>query len=100
MRFVLTAKPLQPTKRPIQVCPKVSIQPKPIITAVPISRPAAPLQTKIIIQPLQATVLPVVKPQPVTIQPAPSTGNKENIHLILNLFYFSSEMHNSRSHYV
>lgn len=68
------AKPLQPTKRPIQVCPKVSIQPKPIITAVPISRPAAPLQTKIIIQPLQATVLPVVKPQPVTIQPAPSTG--------------------------
>lgn len=68
------AKPLQPAKRPIQVCPKVSIQPKPIITAVPISRPAAPLQTKIIIQPLQATVLPVVKPPPVTIQPAPPTG--------------------------
>ncbi|XP_058611790.1 cyclic AMP-dependent transcription factor ATF-6 alpha isoform X2 [Onychostoma macrolepis] len=71
------AKPLQPAKRPIQFSPKVSIQPKPLITAVPISHAAAPLQTKtIIIQPLQTTVLPVVKPSPVTIQPAPPTGQR------------------------
>uniref|UniRef100_A0A672P2Q8 Cyclic AMP-dependent transcription factor ATF-6 alpha-like n=1 Tax=Sinocyclocheilus grahami TaxID=75366 RepID=A0A672P2Q8_SINGR len=71
------AKPLQPAKRPIQYSPKVSIQPKPLITAVPISHAAAPLQTKtIIIQPLQTTVLPVVKPPPVTIQPAPPTGQR------------------------
>ncbi|XP_030627071.1 cyclic AMP-dependent transcription factor ATF-6 alpha [Chanos chanos] len=64
------AKPAQPVKRPIQPTPKVSIQPKPVITAVPIPHAAAPLQAKtIIIQPLQ-TVLPVVKPPPVTIQPA------------------------------
>uniref|UniRef100_A0A8C2L611 Activating transcription factor 6 n=1 Tax=Cyprinus carpio TaxID=7962 RepID=A0A8C2L611_CYPCA len=64
------AKPLQPAKRLIQFSPKVSIQPKPLITTVPISHAAAPLQTKtIIIQPLQTTVLPVVKPPPVTIQP-------------------------------
>ncbi|XP_051951291.1 cyclic AMP-dependent transcription factor ATF-6 alpha-like [Xyrauchen texanus] len=69
------AKLVQPAKRPIQMSPKVSIQPKPLITAVPISRAAAPLQTKtIIIQPLQTTVLPVVKPPPVTIQPTPPAG--------------------------
>uniref|UniRef100_A0A673MZY3 Cyclic AMP-dependent transcription factor ATF-6 alpha-like n=1 Tax=Sinocyclocheilus rhinocerous TaxID=307959 RepID=A0A673MZY3_9TELE len=77
IQFVHTAKPLQPAKRPIQYSPKVSIQPKPLITAVPISHAAAPLQTKtIIIQPLQTTVLPVVKPPPVTIQPAPPTGQR------------------------
>ncbi|XP_059368544.1 cyclic AMP-dependent transcription factor ATF-6 alpha-like isoform X2 [Carassius carassius] len=71
------AKPLQPAKRPIQFSPKVSIQPKPLITAVPISHAAAPLQTKtIIIQPLRTTVLPVVKPPPVTIQQAPPTGQR------------------------
>nr|AKZ87017.1 activating transcription factor 6 protein [Ctenopharyngodon idella] len=71
------AKPLQPAKRPIQVSPKVSIQPKPLITTVPITHATAPLQTKtIIIQPLQTTVLPVVKPSPVTIQPAPPTGQQ------------------------
>uniref|UniRef100_A0A8C2HEU6 Activating transcription factor 6 n=1 Tax=Cyprinus carpio TaxID=7962 RepID=A0A8C2HEU6_CYPCA len=71
------AKPLQPAKRPIQFSPKVSIQPKPLITAVPISHAAAPLQTKtIIIQPLRTTVLPVVKPPPVTIQRAPPTGQR------------------------
>lgn len=67
------AKPAQAAKRPIQRNPKISIQPKPLITALPIS--PAPLQAKtIIIQPLQTTVLPVVKQQPVTIQPAPPTG--------------------------
>uniref|UniRef100_A0A673K1E0 Cyclic AMP-dependent transcription factor ATF-6 alpha-like n=1 Tax=Sinocyclocheilus rhinocerous TaxID=307959 RepID=A0A673K1E0_9TELE len=72
-----TTKPLQPAKRLIQFSPKVSIQPKPLITTVPISHAAAPLQTKtIIIQPLQTTVLPVVKPSPVTIQPAPPTGQR------------------------
>ncbi|KAI4882109.1 hypothetical protein NFI96_010739 [Prochilodus magdalenae] len=68
------SKPAQPAKRPIHLSPKVSIQPKPVITAVPIPQAAAPLQAKtIIIQPLQTTILPVVKP-PVTIQPAPPTG--------------------------
>lgn len=68
-------KPSNPVKRPIQFGPKVSIQPKPVITAVPLAHTAAPLQAKtIIIQPLQATVLPVVKPAPVSIQPAPPTG--------------------------
>ncbi|XP_072536829.1 cyclic AMP-dependent transcription factor ATF-6 alpha isoform X2 [Salminus brasiliensis] len=68
------AKPVQPAKRPIHLSPKVSIQPKPVITAVPIPRAAASLQAKtIIIQPLQTTIMPVVKP-PVTIQPAPPTG--------------------------
>ncbi|XP_051954713.1 cyclic AMP-dependent transcription factor ATF-6 alpha-like [Xyrauchen texanus] len=58
------AKPVHLSKRPIHMA---SIQPKPFITA------AAPLQAKtIIIQPLQTTVLPVVKP--VTIQPAPPAG--------------------------
>ncbi|KAM9848451.1 cyclic AMP-dependent transcription factor ATF-6 alpha [Aulostomus maculatus] len=67
------AKPA-PAKRPIQFGSKV-IQPKPVITAVPLAHAAAPLQAKaIIIQPLQTTVLPVVKPAPVTIQPAPPTG--------------------------
>ncbi|KAG7230833.1 hypothetical protein INR49_019647 [Caranx melampygus] len=69
------AKPAQPIKRPIQIGPKVSIQPKPLITAVPLAPAAAPLQAKtIIIQPLQTTVLPVVKPSPVNIQPAPPPG--------------------------
>ncbi|XP_053178010.1 cyclic AMP-dependent transcription factor ATF-6 alpha [Scomber japonicus] len=69
------AKPAQQVKRPIQFGPKVSIQPKPLITAVPLAHAAAPLQTKtIIIQPLQTTVLPVVKPAPINIQPAPPPG--------------------------
>ncbi|XP_070764754.1 cyclic AMP-dependent transcription factor ATF-6 alpha [Enoplosus armatus] len=69
------AKQAQPIKRPIQIGPKVSIQPKPLITAVPLAHAAAPLQAKtIIIQPLQTTVLPVVKPAPVNIQPAPPPG--------------------------
>ncbi|XP_022059500.2 cyclic AMP-dependent transcription factor ATF-6 alpha [Acanthochromis polyacanthus] len=69
------AKPAQPIKRPIQIGPTVSIQPKPLITAVPLAQAAAPLQAKtIIIQPLQTTVLPVVKAAPVSIQPAPPPG--------------------------
>ncbi|KAK2835613.1 hypothetical protein Q5P01_016097 [Channa striata] len=71
----IRAKPAQPVKRPVQIGPKVSIQPKPLITAVPLASAAAPLQAKtIIIQPLQTTVLPVVKPSPVNIQPAPPPG--------------------------
>ncbi|XP_052391098.1 cyclic AMP-dependent transcription factor ATF-6 alpha [Carassius gibelio] len=71
------AKPLQPVKKLIQFSPKVSIQPKPLFTSGPISHGAAPLQTKtIIIQPLQTTVLPVVKPPQVTIQPVPHTGQR------------------------
>lgn len=71
----LKAKRLQSAKRPIQTSPKVCIQPKPIITALPIAHAAAPLQAKtIIIQPLQTPVLPVAKPPPVTIQPAPPAG--------------------------
>ncbi|KAJ8387153.1 hypothetical protein AAFF_G00159650 [Aldrovandia affinis] len=62
------AKSSQPLKRPIRLTPKVSIQPKPVITAVPI-----PHAKTILIQPLQA-LLPVAKPPPVTIQPAPPTG--------------------------
>ncbi|CAK6955382.1 cyclic AMP-dependent transcription factor ATF-6 alpha [Scomber scombrus] len=69
------AKPAQQVKRPIQFSPKVSIQPKPLITAVPLAHAAAPLQAKtIIIQPLQTTVLPVVKQAPINIQPAPPPG--------------------------
>lgn len=69
------AKPVLLAKRPIHLSPKVSIQPKPIITAVPIPQATAPLQAKtIIIQPLQTTIMPVVKPSPVTIHPAPPTG--------------------------
>lgn len=68
-------KPSHPVKRPIQFGPKVSIQPKPVITALPLAHATAPLQAKtIIIQPLQTTVLPVVKPAPVCIQPAPPAG--------------------------
>ncbi|XP_066548108.1 cyclic AMP-dependent transcription factor ATF-6 alpha [Amia ocellicauda] len=63
-------KSLQPLKRPFQLTPKVSIQPKPVITAVPITHSTA---NTIIIQPVQ-TVLPVSKPAPVTIQPALSGG--------------------------
>ncbi|XP_061094213.1 cyclic AMP-dependent transcription factor ATF-6 alpha [Conger conger] len=67
-------KSSQPLKRPIQLTPKVSIQPKPVITAMPIPHSTAPLQAKtIIIQPLQA-VLPGTKPPPVTIHPAPPAG--------------------------
>uniref|UniRef100_A0A8C6T3D3 Activating transcription factor 6 n=1 Tax=Neogobius melanostomus TaxID=47308 RepID=A0A8C6T3D3_9GOBI len=70
-----TIKPSQPLKRPIQCGPKVSIQPKPVITAVPLAHTAAPLQANtIIIQPLQTTVLSAVKPAPMNIQPAPPTG--------------------------
>lgn len=69
-------KPSHHVKRPIQFGPKVSIQPKPVLTAVPLAHASAPLQAKtIIIQPLQTTVLPVVKPAPVNIQPAPPTGH-------------------------
>ncbi|KAF5890765.1 cyclic AMP-dependent transcription factor ATF-6 alpha, partial [Clarias magur] len=65
----------KPVSRPIHLSPKVSIQPKPLITALPITQTAA-LQTKtIIIQPVQATIVPVVKPAPVTIQPAPTAGH-------------------------
>ncbi|KAM6921656.1 cyclic AMP-dependent transcription factor ATF-6 alpha [Xenentodon cancila] len=69
------AKPAHTVKRPIQTGPKISIQPKPLITAVPLAPAAAALQAKtIIIQPLQTTILPVVKPAPVSIQPAPRPG--------------------------
>ncbi|XP_030229393.1 cyclic AMP-dependent transcription factor ATF-6 alpha [Gadus morhua] len=71
------AKPAQQVKRPIQLSPKVSIQPKPLITALNLAHATAPLQANtIIIQPLQTTVLPVVKPAPVNIQPAPLTGHR------------------------
>ncbi len=74
------AKQAQPIKRPIQIGPKVSIQPKPLITALPLTHAAAPLQAKtIIIQPLQTTVLPAVKPAPVSIQPAPPPGQSSHI---------------------
>ncbi|KAJ3599887.1 hypothetical protein NHX12_033841 [Muraenolepis orangiensis] len=70
-------KPAQPVKRPIQLSPKVSIQPKPLITALNLAHATAPLQANtIIIQPLQTTVLPLVKPAPVNIQPAPLTGHR------------------------
>ncbi|KAM8874386.1 cyclic AMP-dependent transcription factor ATF-6 alpha [Spinachia spinachia] len=69
------ARQAQPIKRPIQIGPKVSIQPKPLITAVPLAHAAAALQAKtIIIQPLQTAVLPVVKQPPINIQPAPPPG--------------------------
>ncbi|KAK5870178.1 hypothetical protein PBY51_024834 [Eleginops maclovinus] len=69
------ARQAQPIKRPIQIGPKISIQPKHLITAVPLAHAAAPLQTKtIILQPLQTTVLPVIKQAPISIQPAPSPG--------------------------
>lgn len=72
-----TAKPAQPAKRPIQMSSQISIQPRPLIAAMPLApaATAAPLQPKtIIIQPLQTTVLPVVKPAPISIQPAPPPG--------------------------
>ncbi|XP_031719844.1 cyclic AMP-dependent transcription factor ATF-6 alpha [Anarrhichthys ocellatus] len=69
------ARQAQPVKRPIQIGPKVSIQPKPLITAVPLAHAAAPLQTKtIIIQPLQTAALSAVKQAPINIQPAPPLG--------------------------
>ncbi|KAG7283650.1 hypothetical protein CRUP_020423 [Coryphaenoides rupestris] len=72
-----STKPAQPVKRPIQLSPKVSIQPKPLITALNLAHATAPLQANtIIIQPLQTTVLPVVKPAPVNIQPAPLAGHR------------------------
>ncbi|KAM9444080.1 cyclic AMP-dependent transcription factor ATF-6 alpha [Clarias gariepinus] len=67
---------VKPVLRPIHLSPKVSIQPKPLITALPITQTAGALQTKtIIIQPVQATIVPVVKPAPITIQPAPTAGH-------------------------
>ncbi|MED6286331.1 hypothetical protein CHARACLAT_004910 [Characodon lateralis] len=72
----IRAKPAQPAKRPIQMSPKVSIQPKALIAAMPLAPAPAPLQAKtIIIQPLQTTVLPVVNPAPVNIQPALPPGH-------------------------
>ncbi|XP_028977232.2 cyclic AMP-dependent transcription factor ATF-6 alpha isoform X2 [Esox lucius] len=73
------AKQAQPVKRPIQLCPKVSIQPRPVLTTVPLAQTTTPLQTKtLIIQPLQTAMLPhstVVKQAPVSIQPAPPIGH-------------------------
>ncbi|XP_053287311.1 cyclic AMP-dependent transcription factor ATF-6 alpha [Pleuronectes platessa] len=70
------AKAAQSIKRPIKIGPKVSIQPRPLITALPLAQAGASLQAKtIILQPLQTTVLPVVKPVPVNIQPAPPPGH-------------------------
>ncbi|XP_077439869.1 cyclic AMP-dependent transcription factor ATF-6 alpha [Vanacampus margaritifer] len=69
------AKSAQSSNRPIQMSAKVSIQPKPVIAAVPLAHAAAPLQPKtIILHPLQTTMLPVVKAAPINIQPAPSPG--------------------------
>ncbi|XP_077462620.1 cyclic AMP-dependent transcription factor ATF-6 alpha [Stigmatopora argus] len=69
------AKPVPSGNRPIQLSAKVSIQPKPVITAVPWTNTPARLTPKtIIIQPLQTTVVPVVKTAPISIQPAPSPG--------------------------
>ncbi|XP_019752228.1 cyclic AMP-dependent transcription factor ATF-6 alpha isoform X2 [Hippocampus comes] len=69
------AKTAQQNNRPIQMSAKVSIQPKPVIAAVPLAHAAAPLQPKtIIIHPLQTAMLPVVKAAPISIQPAPSPG--------------------------
>ncbi|XP_058234720.1 cyclic AMP-dependent transcription factor ATF-6 alpha isoform X2 [Hemibagrus wyckioides] len=65
----------KPVMRPIPLSPKVSIQPKPLITALPITQTAALPTKTIIIQPVQATIVPVVKPAPVTIQPAPPAGH-------------------------
>lgn len=71
-----TIRAAQPVKRPIQVSPRVSIQPKPLLTAVPLAHTAAPIQAKtIIIQTLPTAVLPaLVKPAPINIQPAPTAG--------------------------
>uniref|UniRef100_A0A4W4DZ56 BZIP domain-containing protein n=1 Tax=Electrophorus electricus TaxID=8005 RepID=A0A4W4DZ56_ELEEL len=76
----LEQKPVRKTsqtrvKRPIHVSPKVSIQPKPLITTMPLPRVTSPLQAKaIIIQPVQTTILPMVKSPPLSIQPAPPAG--------------------------
>uniref|UniRef100_A0AAY4CMS2 BZIP domain-containing protein n=1 Tax=Denticeps clupeoides TaxID=299321 RepID=A0AAY4CMS2_9TELE len=59
----VVAKPTQPAKRPVRVTPKLSIQPKPVITALPLA------PKTIIIQPIHRA-LPV-KPPPITIHPAP-----------------------------
>lgn len=81
--FPLVAKPVP---RPIHLSPTVSIQPKPLITALPLAQTAASLMTKtIILQPVQATIVPVVKPAPVTIQPAPPAGQEAHTHS--NLFF-------------
>ncbi|TSW21791.1 Cyclic AMP-dependent transcription factor ATF-6 alpha [Bagarius yarrelli] len=67
---------VKPAMRPVHLSPKVSIQPKPLITALPIAPPAAALHTKtIIIQPVQTAALPLLKPTHVSIQPAPSAGH-------------------------
>ncbi|RXM97100.1 Cyclic AMP-dependent transcription factor ATF-6 alpha [Acipenser ruthenus] len=69
-----------PPKRPFQLKPKISIQPKPIITAVPFAQNIGTIPAKtILIQPLQ-TVLPVSKQQPVTIQPALPCGRPVVLH--------------------
>uniref|UniRef100_A0AAV2L3C1 BZIP domain-containing protein n=1 Tax=Knipowitschia caucasica TaxID=637954 RepID=A0AAV2L3C1_KNICA len=74
-RSVPRDKTSHSVKRPIQFGPKVSIKPKPLITAVPLTHAPGPLQTKtIIIQPLQTSLVPVVKQTPVSIQPAPPPG--------------------------
>ncbi|KAK3542044.1 hypothetical protein QTP86_011345 [Hemibagrus guttatus] len=65
----------KPVMRPIHLSPKVSIQPKPLLAALPITQTAALPTKTIIIQPVQATIVPVVKPAPVTIQPAPPAGH-------------------------
>ncbi|KAI5090357.1 cyclic AMP-dependent transcription factor ATF-6 alpha, partial [Silurus meridionalis] len=73
----------KPVLRPIHLSPKVSIQPKPLITTLPFAQPAASLHTKtIIIQPVQTTIMPVVKPAPVTIQPAPPAGGKGHPNML------------------
>ncbi|XP_041133623.1 cyclic AMP-dependent transcription factor ATF-6 alpha-like isoform X1 [Polyodon spathula] len=69
-----------PPKRPIQVTPKISIQPKPVVTAVPFSLNTGNIPAKpILIQPLH-TVLPGLKQQPVTIQPALPGGRPVVLH--------------------
>ncbi|KAK1164035.1 cyclic AMP-dependent transcription factor ATF-6 alpha-like [Acipenser oxyrinchus oxyrinchus] len=69
-----------PPKRPIQLKPKISIQPKPVITAVPFAQNTGTIPAKtILIQPLQ-TVLPVSKKQPVNIQPALPCGRPVVLH--------------------
>ncbi|XP_076873485.1 cyclic AMP-dependent transcription factor ATF-6 alpha [Brachyhypopomus gauderio] len=69
------AKSAQTTKRPINVRAKMSIQPRPLLTTLPLPQVTAPLQAKtIIIQPVQTAILPVVKQSPVSIQPAPPAG--------------------------
>ncbi|KAK1165293.1 cyclic AMP-dependent transcription factor ATF-6 alpha-like [Acipenser oxyrinchus oxyrinchus] len=69
-----------PPKRPIQLTPKISIQPKPVVTAVPFSHNIGTIPAKtILIQPLQ-TVLPVLKQQPVTIQTALPGGRPVVLH--------------------